>query len=134
MPTYYVPVAVIAETSDDAEQYVEGLLKGRKPAELPKAEFDWVGDAELQHAPEGDPIFGEIELTPFKPDDDTGEYAGGIVRLDTLPDGALFEDAEGRLFNVVSQGPTQGSTEIVDDDEVHSYYDCGTRVRLHEAS
>lgn len=132
MPTYYVPVAVKAETGTDAEQFVEGLLKGRKPAELPSAELDWVGDAELQEADEDGPIFGEVELHPFRPDPDTGEYASEHVRLDALPDGALFEDAQGNLFNVISQGPTQGSTEIVDDDEVHAYFDCGTRVMLHE--
>lgn len=51
MPTFYVPVAVKAETAEGAENFVEGLLKGRIPAELPNAELDWVGDAELQ---EGD--------------------------------------------------------------------------------
>ena len=134
MPTYYVPVAVIAETSDDAEQYVEGLLKGRKPAELPDAEFDWVGDAELQQTDEGEPRFGEIELTPFRPDGDTGEKPEGTVRLDDLENGALFEDAQGNLFNIVSQGPTQGSTEIVDDEETHAYYDCGALVKRHGAA
>lgn len=131
MPTYYVPVAVIAETSHDAEQYVEGLLKGRKPAELPDAEFDWVGDAELQETDDDEPRFGEVELTPFRTDGDTGENPEGTVRLDGLENGALFEDAQGNLFNIVSQGPTQGSTEIVDDEETHAYYDCGALVKRH---
>lgn len=81
---------------------------------------------------EGDARFGEIELTPFSRDPDTDEAPEGVHRLDRLPDGTLFEDAEGRLFNVVRQGPTQGSTEIVDDDETHAYYDCGALVKLHE--
>lgn len=76
--------------------------------------------------------FGEIELDPFRVDSDTGEAPEGTHRLDRLPDGALFEDAQGRLFNVVRQGPTQGATEIVDDDETHAYWDCGTLVKLHE--
>jgi len=130
MPTYYVPVAVIAESSQDAEQYVEGLLKGRIPAELPEAYFDWVGDAELQETDDG-PRFGEIELTPFHPNPDTGENPAGTFRLDALENGALFEDAQGNLFNIVSQGPTQGSTEIVDDEETHAYYDCGALVKRH---
>jgi hypothetical protein len=135
MPTYYVPVAVVAETSEAAEQYVEGLLKGRLPAELPDAKFDWVGDAELQEPDDPNaPVFGEVELSPFPRDGDTGEYPEGTVRLDQLPNDALFEDAEGRLFNIVSQGPTQGSTEIVDDEETHAYYDCGAHVRLHNAN
>jgi hypothetical protein len=134
MPTFYVPVAVKAATAQDAEQFVEGLLKGRKPAELPEADFDWVGDAELQDADDDDDtMFGELELEPFRPNPDTGEYPDDTVRLDRLEDGAMFEDAQGRVFNVVSQGPTQGSTEIVDDDDVHAYFDCGTRVRRHGA-
>lgn len=75
--------------------------------------------------------FGEVELTPFRRDPDTNEAPVGVMRLDRFEDGALVEDAEGRLFNVVRQGPTQGSTEIVDDDEIHAYYDCGTLVRRH---
>lgn len=76
--------------------------------------------------------WGEIELDPFEPDADSGEVPAYAVRLDRLPDGALVEDRQERLFNIVRQGPMQGSTEIVDDNGTHAYYDCGTLVRLHE--
>lgn len=76
---------------------------------------------------EDQPQFGEIELSPFQANEE-GEYPEGTQRLDALPDGELFEDAEGRLFNIVSQGPTQGSTEITDADGTHAYYDCGVHV------
>jgi len=85
----------------------------------------------IEDEPDEEDEFGEVELTPFRPDPDTGETPVDVLRLDRFEDGALVEDAEGRLFNVVRQGPTQGSTEIVDDDEIHAYYDCGTLVRRH---
>lgn len=55
MPTFYVPVAVVAENAEAAENFVEGLLKGRKPAELPNVTLDWVGDAEEQKIEEEAP-------------------------------------------------------------------------------
>jgi hypothetical protein len=132
MPVYYVPVRVTAIDADEAEEFVEGLMKGRKPAELPDADFQFVGDAEAQQIDDDDgPRFGEVELTPFRPDGDTGENPEGTVRLDGLENGALFEDEQGNLFNIVSQGPMQGSTEIVDDEETHAYYDCGALVKRH---
>lgn len=48
MPTFYVPVAVEAESAEQAEVAVEGLLKGRRAGELPLVNIEWVGDAELQ--------------------------------------------------------------------------------------
>lgn len=74
--------------------------------------------------------FADIELDSFSRDAD-GQFPPDTNYLYELPDGQLFEDAQGRLFNRVGHGPVQGSVEIVDDEETHAYWDVITRVRLH---
>lgn len=116
-----------------------------------KGTLDWIGgvidDARENDDPEGwrlgnlevakqklqdaaGPIFGELELQEFTYID--GEDPGdGSQRLDRFAHGTLVEDKAGNLFNVVGYGPVQGSVEIVDDNEVHAYYDGDTKLRCH---
>lgn len=72
--------------------------------------------------------FGEIELSPFRKDADDN-WPENTDYLYNLTDGQLFEDSEGRVFNKVGHGPVQGSVEIVDDDQLHAYWDVTTRIR-----
>ncbi len=77
---------------------------------------------------EGGSRFGEVELSAFLKDAND-EWPTDTCFLCELNDGQLFEDAEGRVFNRVGDGPTQGSVEIVDDEETHAYWDVVTRVK-----
>lgn len=79
---------------------------------------------------ENQPRFIDLELHPFRKDPDDN-WPDDTLYLYEVEHGALFEDAQGNLFNVVGYGPVQGSIEIVDDDEAHGYWDVTTRVRLH---
>jgi len=83
--------------------------------------------------PEEEAEFGEIWWASFTKDDE-GEFPDYAKPLHEFERGSLIEDAEGRLFNVVGNGPVQGSVEVVDDDEVHAYLDVAERFRLHARS
>lgn len=48
MKVYYVPVAVSANSAEDAEQFVERKLDMEAPDFGIEANVDWVGDAEEQ--------------------------------------------------------------------------------------
>lgn len=103
----------------------EPIVEAEEPNEL---ESKMRYEREQEEAEE--PRFGEVELRPFVTDDDAN-FPDDTLYLYEVSDGVLFEDAEGRLFNRVGHGPVQGSVEIVDDDELHAYWDVTTRVRLH---
>jgi hypothetical protein len=128
-PRYLLKAIISVAAEDEAEAQANAR---QLCAAAEKLGMGWVvleaDGYPVRDRPDDGPRFGDVELAPYAIDPETGEKPAGVERLDRLADGAYFEDAEGRCFNVVRQGPTQGSTEIVDDDGTHAYYDCGALV------